>query len=295
MREPKPPRALILSTGEDIPRGQSIRARLLILEVSKGNINVAHLSECQKDAREGAYAEAMGGFVQWLASHYEEARKVFDQKVAAYRTTALRGFTHARTPDIVANLQAGFELYLDFGVSCGALSSAERDCFVYECWEAMRDAAAAQAKHHAASEPTARFLSLLRASLTSGAAHLAERSGGKPDRSAASCGWREDGSDRWTPLGDCIGWVEADHLYLEPTAAYRVAQKIARDTGEPLAVSEQTLKKRLREKGLLASVEQKRETLTIRRSIGGTATDVLHLWRTTLLAEDPEEEDEVGE
>jgi hypothetical protein len=31
LREPKPPRALILSTGEDIPRGQSIRSRLLIL------------------------------------------------------------------------------------------------------------------------------------------------------------------------------------------------------------------------------------------------------------------------
>src|SRR5439155_23830899 len=37
LREPKPPRALILSTGEDVPRGQSIRARLLILELSKKN------------------------------------------------------------------------------------------------------------------------------------------------------------------------------------------------------------------------------------------------------------------
>ena len=35
LREPKPPRALILSTGEDIPRGQSVRARLLILELAK--------------------------------------------------------------------------------------------------------------------------------------------------------------------------------------------------------------------------------------------------------------------
>ena len=33
LREPKPPRALILSTGEDIPRGHSIRARLFILEL----------------------------------------------------------------------------------------------------------------------------------------------------------------------------------------------------------------------------------------------------------------------
>jgi hypothetical protein len=41
LREVKPPRALILSTGEDIPRGHSIRARLLILEISAGTIKSA--------------------------------------------------------------------------------------------------------------------------------------------------------------------------------------------------------------------------------------------------------------
>src|SRR5712691_6728858 len=34
----KPPRGLILSTGEDVPRGQSLRARLLILDVSPGMV-----------------------------------------------------------------------------------------------------------------------------------------------------------------------------------------------------------------------------------------------------------------
>src|SRR5260370_34857800 len=38
LQEPKHPRALILSTGEDIPRGHSIRARLLTLELSHGTI-----------------------------------------------------------------------------------------------------------------------------------------------------------------------------------------------------------------------------------------------------------------
>jgi hypothetical protein len=295
LREPKPPRALILSTGEEIPRGQSVRARLLVLELSTGSINAAHLSECQKDAREGAYAESMGGFVQWLAGRYKEAREAFVHKVSKYRTASLRNFVHARTPDIVANLQAGFELYLDFGVGCGAFNTAERDGFANRCWDALREAGAAQAKHLAATEPTARFVALLRASLTSGAAHLTERTGGKPQASAISCGWRDEGSGNSRPLGDCIGWVDADDLYLEPIAAYRVAQKMARDTGEALAISEQTLKKRLRDKGLLASVERNRETLTIRRSIGGTTKDVLHLWRSTLLPEGPVEEDEVGE
>jgi len=236
----------------------------------------------------------MGGFVQWLAGRWQEASEAFNQKVSEYRAALLRNSVHARTPDILANLQAGFELYLDFSVWCEALNATERDHFASRCWEAIREVAAAQVKHHAATEPTARFLALLRASLTSGAAHLAERAGAKPPRFAASCGWRADDSGRWTPLGDCMGWVDRDHLYLEPTAAYRAAQKMARDTDEALPISEQTLRRRLRDRGLLASVDQRRETLTIRRNISGSSKDVLHLCRTTLLAEDPEEEDDVG-
>jgi integrase len=127
LREPKPPRALILSTGEDIPRRPSVRARLLILELTKSRIDVNDLTARQENAREDLYAEAMGGFVRWLASRYEEARAQFDQKVSEYRARALRNPTHARTPDIVANLQAGFELYLEFGVETDALSSAEKN------------------------------------------------------------------------------------------------------------------------------------------------------------------------
>jgi hypothetical protein len=43
------------------------------------------------------------------------------------------------------------------------------------------------------------------------------------------------------------------------------------------------LKKRLHEKGLLASVDGKRETLTIRRTISGSSKEVLHFRRHTIL------------
>jgi hypothetical protein len=61
--------------------------------------------------------------------------------------------------------------------------------------------------------------------------------------------------------------------------------------GEQLAVTEQTLKKRLHEKGLLASIDDKRQTLTIRRFIGGSSKQVLHFLRSTILPEAPDDED----
>src|ERR1019366_10511636 len=74
LREPKPPRGLILSTGEEIPRGHSIRARLMLLELSKGAISSSKLQECQRDAESGLYAVAMSAFIRWIAGHYEERR-----------------------------------------------------------------------------------------------------------------------------------------------------------------------------------------------------------------------------
>jgi hypothetical protein len=285
LREPKPPRALILSTGEDIPRGHSVRARLLILELPKGSIDTADLTPCQRDAQAGLYAEAMGGFVQFLAGEYEKTRAAFARRVAELRTIALQNPAHARTPDIVANLQAGFEFYLDFAVACEAIDCIERELLSERCWEALQDAAAAQAKHQAAVEPTARFMDLLRSSLASGHAHLEGRCGGKPDRWPGSCGWRCSSSGDWSPQGDCVGWIEGKNIYLEPTASYCVAQTAGRSMGEILTVTEQVLKKRLHERGLLASIDAARGTLTIRRIIAGCATPVLHILRDTLLPE----------
>jgi hypothetical protein len=66
---------------------------------------------------------------------------------------------------------------------------------------------------------------------------------------------------------------------------------MARDMNEPFATSPQVLKKRLDEKRLLASVETKRGTLTVRRTIAGSQIPVLHFFRTTILPEAPDDED----
>jgi len=224
LREPKPPRGLVVSTGEDIPRGHSVRARLLILELSKGAITASKLTECQRDAETGLYAEAMGAFVQWIAGRFGEVKAAFGRRVAELRTRTASEAAHARTPEIIAELQAAFEFYLEFAEQYHAIQAAEREQLADQCWTALRDAAAMQGKHQSASEPTARFLSLLRGCLASGEAHLAARSGIQPERSPESCGWRLDSYQNWLPLGHCVGWVDDKYIYLEPSVAYRVAQ-----------------------------------------------------------------------
>jgi hypothetical protein len=124
IREPRPPRGLILSTGEEIPRGHSIRARLLILEMAKGDIGSDALTKFQGYAREGVFAEAMGAFLTWIAKSYDSVQNRLAVRTSEFRIRFVTGIAHARTPDIVASLQAGFEAYLDFAETVGAIDRA---------------------------------------------------------------------------------------------------------------------------------------------------------------------------
>ena len=67
------------------------------------------------------------------------------------------------------------------------------------------------------------------------------------------------------------------------TRRTRSAQRLARDGGDTLQVTPQILWKRLKERRLLASVDEKRQTLKIRRTFQRQQHDVLHLHSSALL------------
>ena len=91
MRAAKSPRGLVLSTGEEIPRGQSLRARMHIGEISPGDIDPIELTRCQQDARDGKYAAAMAGFIAWLAPHYGRMKERLRSEADELRNDATSG------------------------------------------------------------------------------------------------------------------------------------------------------------------------------------------------------------
>ena len=69
------PRGLIISTGEDIPSGQSLRARLLVLELTPGEIPADRpLGGAGRRGRSGLLAAAMAGYLRWLAPQHRRAQ-----------------------------------------------------------------------------------------------------------------------------------------------------------------------------------------------------------------------------
>src|ERR1019366_6778647 len=75
LQQSRPPRALLLATGEEVPQGASIRARLLIVEVALGEVDRATLSECQTTGEDGHLASSMDAFLSWIAGRYEELQQ----------------------------------------------------------------------------------------------------------------------------------------------------------------------------------------------------------------------------
>ncbi len=179
----------------------------------------------------------------------------------------------------------GLDHWLQYAQDSGALTKEEADAMWRRGLDALDAAAQAQMQHQDASEPTQRFLELLIAAIASGQAHIASAEGIAPLDSEA-WGWRTievgvGGVQRsdYRPQGVRIGWTDDDDLYLEPEASYQVAQRLARDGGEPIAVGSKTVHKRLHEKGLLASTEAGRHKLTVRRTLEGQRRAVLHFTR----------------
>src|SRR5439155_983782 len=136
LRACKPPRGLILSTGEDLPRGQSLRSRVLVFELGRSDVEWSRLTDCQAHA--------------------------------------------------------------------GAMSS--------------------------------------------GRAHVAAPDGNRPNAGGGAWGWRLNAYGTHEPMGDRVGWLDGEDLYLDPDAAYAAVQRLGQEIGDRIALTPQTLRKRLKER-----------------------------------------------
>jgi hypothetical protein len=278
------PRGLIVSSGEDTPRGQSLRARMLISEISPGDVDLSVLTEMQRAAAEGLLASAMSGYVRYLASQMGELKESLPARQKELRAIGVGA--HARTPDVVASLALGLEMFLTFATEVGAVMKSEAGETWDAGWEALVEAAAAQAEHQASEEPTQQFRELLEAAIGGGDAYLADARTDEKPENPGRWGWRY-GLDEWRPRGKRIGWLAADgSLLLEPGVAFGTAQRMARDQGIALLVNQRTMWKRLHEQGLLASRDVARGRNMTRATIDGNRKTVIHLIPGALLPED---------
>src|ERR1700694_4803816 len=144
--EAQAPRALVLATGEEIPRGESLRARLLIVELERGEVDRAALSESQAEAQQGQLAAALGAFLSWTSRRYEEVQQQLHTRVRQLRNQGqLAAKTHARLPSALAQLQGAWDVWLQFALEVGAINASEQFGLKKRGARALEELAALQA------------------------------------------------------------------------------------------------------------------------------------------------------
>lgn len=276
LRSAKPPRAVLLSTGEDVPGGLSLRARMVCVEVPRGSVKADRLTQRQADGRAGAYARVMAAFVRWLAPRRDDLLRAWPELRAALRDPGLAA-VHRRMPESAADLRLALATFFDFAEQTGGVPDEERERLRRLADDGVRAAVAAQDEHGADAEPAGRFLELTAAALDAGLAHLSSLHDGPPPNPSA-CGWQSQ-TGGWLPRGSCIGWTDGDVVYLNGPAALAVAADIGRRSGCEIAVSRCTLYHRLHEHGYLAAVDGRggKRRFEVRVTINGNRCTVLHL------------------
>ena len=120
---------------EEVPQGESLVARLLVLEIQKSSVNFGQLSALQRLASEGFFASAMSGFIRWLAVHHAEVLQSAKREIAGRRDIwSQRNIaSHRRYATTLAHLEYGWHLWIRATQEANVFDESEARNFRIEC------------------------------------------------------------------------------------------------------------------------------------------------------------------
>jgi hypothetical protein len=227
------PRGIIISTGEQHPPGQSLLARTLIIELDRHDIDIAMLTDIQKQTTR--LIHAMAGYIRWLAPQMDDISAKLRDAFAAARTRATSGTAHLRIPEAAAHLWLGLHCGMTYAQEIGAIDHAGANRILEDSWRAFIQICHEQALLVEQENPVRRFLTVLQTMLTQRRAVIVATDESTPDPK---------------PGVDFIGWYDAEWLYLIPEAAFAAVVRFCRDTGEQFPIRQDRLKKDLAQAGI---------------------------------------------
>ncbi|MBY0554865.1 bifunctional DNA primase/polymerase [bacterium] len=263
------PRCQTDMTGEDVPPGQSIIARLLALSFEQNLINLKNLTKAQDLAASGVYVKAMTSYISWLCGRYEKVQADVPKRLIDLRSQSSNLSGHKRTPEAIANLALGFEMFLQFAVEKEILTDEDAKKYENRAWAAFKVIDENQRSFLKSEDPCQNFINYLRSAMLMGKSHMKNYTNTKlPPFDYEAFGWFHDSiSGELKPKGSAIGWVDllGEEIIFDPGGAFLVAQEVARAQGTSINLSQDTLWRRLGERGFILKSDSDGRN-TIKRS-----------------------------
>ena len=269
LMESRPPQGNAIITAEFAPDiGESGTARYFALELKESDVDLQNLTAYQKEAARGTLQRCMYAYTQWIRETFlysDEAKQEWVRFLNSYFLSCREEFRksgircHGRVPEAVAHLQIGMDFFLLFLKEKEVMDEESNTEIQQRFKEILYRLAGRQAESIDQDKPTHKFIRKIYALLEGNLAHL-------QDRNAVN----ELG------FGACIGYQDAEFLYLQSEQAYRLVRKFCEDQGENFSCSHKSLLKALAEEGLIQP-GAKQNTRPLR--VGNSQKRVIFLYR----------------
>ena len=237
----RPPRALCIMTGEDLPNiGASGLSRFYIIDVKKGDVPVGEeLTALQAAIRKGTLQSAMAGYLESLAPNMDKLPDMLQAEFLALRKEAGKRLTqgaHGRSVEAVAHLMLGWKMMLAYGASLSLIGEESMEGLMDRAWAALTEESLRHQREAVEDAPERRYLSAITEMLMSKQAWVIDQTG------PPSAGPDKPG---------LIGWVDDKHYMLLPDMTYQAVQILFQRQGQVFPLSMRATHRMLMEKGLL--------------------------------------------
>lgn len=259
-RVDRPPRALVMGTGEDMPSGESIVARTFPIGMRREDVNLTELTAMQRDARVlpiamRAYIEHIAQlvtgnpeFAAFMRGRFEDLRQQFS------------GHGHLRSPSAATHLALGWRCFVRFAEKIGAVNGGEAESLIRRGDIALREQLEMQAASSREEDAVRRFLRWLRSLIDGGRVKLV----GEAEQITS------------LPGSDTVGWQTSDgKIHLLPDLAYAAVARAMRESGRGVTIKDTTLWGRLEVLGYVTPYDKGRQT--VKRTHDGQRHRVVEL------------------
>ena len=234
-REVYVPRGNLLVTSEDVPNlEQSGQARQFLLEINPGDVDTEQLSGLQKDS--ALLGLAMRGYIEWLIPQADALKDVLLEKFTVYRQQAQGG--HPRLAEVVAWLKIGYEMFLDYAISCDVVFGDSKQIMLEEAVGIFMELASRQTAAMKNDTPVSQFLSALNEMLSSDQCHCI-----KLDDEGSVCGGLKGRG--------FIGYADSTYYYLHPDTVMAAVIDFYKRQGVHFSITKTMLLKQLASAGAI--------------------------------------------
>lgn len=282
------PRGLVWSTGEVVPEGESCQSRLINTPYRGQDglplsIDSEELRELHNAGDEGILAGATSGFIQYLIIRYKTPSELF--AAVRQRVVELSNFArkqtmgqHLRTPENLANIAVGIEMFLRFAKNKGAIDEKECRAVWEQSWKVLINLSEIQTQRQQEEDPVRETHRLLQSADEAG--QLSFRKPDEDGDAAFTLGGRGPDAKR----GDSdnfIGWRESESSawWLEPNRLWTILQRLFRDQGRSVPKDKVDLFTDMENNAFITKRDEKGRSgvPTVKRLINGKRVRVIEI------------------